>query len=240
MKTPDYSYRIFPLGDCAVTIDFVNQFDDYLNEYVITRFTELQRNPIEGITEIVPAFSSLTFFYDLAKLKKIASGCTAFEWVKQKIEDRLEYKTSITTPEIKNIIRIPVCYDNEFAPDMQSLQASKNINKEEVITLHTNRIYKVYMLGFLPGFPYLGEVDQKIEMPRKNKPVNVAAGSVGIAGRQTGIYPLDSPGGWQIIGRTPLKLFDAEKKEPTLLKAGDNIEFYAISMHEFMEIMHYG
>lgn len=237
MKQPDHSYRIFPLGDCAITIDFGNRIDEKINEYVIYRFNEWQQNPIEGITEIVPAYSSLTLFYDLSKVKKIAPGSSAFEWVKQRADERLKQKPYLTT-ENKNTFRVPVCYDDAFAPDLPPLLTTKNISAEEFITLHTNKIYKVYMLGFLPGFPYLGEVDQKIEMPRKSKPANVAAGSVGIAGRQTGIYPLDSPGGWQIIGRTPVKLFDAEKEEPTLLKAGDSIEFYAISMDEFMKLAH--
>jgi inhibitor of KinA len=132
------------------------------------------------------------------------------------------------------MITIPVCYEKEFALDIEEIATVKNISINELIEIYTSKIYHVYMMGFLPGFAYMGEVDEKLEMPRKQQPrQTVEAGSVGIAGRQTGIYPLASPGGWQIIGRTPLKLFDAEKKEPTLLKAGDKAKFISISKDEF-------
>jgi inhibitor of KinA len=132
-----------------------------------------------------------------------------------------------------SLVKIPVCYDNEFAPDLQRMAQSKNISADEIVRIHIADTYRVYMLGFLPGFAYLGRLDKKIAMPRKSHPAPVAAGSIGIAGNQTGIYPLASPGGWQIIGRTPLQLFDADRTEPTLLKAGDTVQFYSISKHEF-------
>ena len=116
---------------------------------------------------------------------------------------------------------------------MQPLASTKNILVDEVIQIHVSKKYKVYMLGFLPGFPYMGAVDEQIAMPRKATPVNIKEGSVGIAGKQTGIYPLASPGGWQIIGRTPLSLFDTTREEPTLLRAGDIVQFYSISKNEF-------
>jgi inhibitor of KinA len=119
---------------------------------------------------------------------------------------------------------------------MFRVAAANDISPEEVIALHTSKTYRVFMLGFLPGFAYMGQVDEKIAMPRKPQPVNIAAGSVGIAGRQTGIYPLDSPGGWQIIGKTPLKLFDAEREDPVLLQAGDHVQFFSISKNDFREI----
>ena len=132
------------------------------------------------------------------------------------------------------IMNIPVCYDEEFGVDLQRIVEEKKLSKDEVIRLHCGKQYRVFMLGFLPGFPYMGEVDEKIAMPRKSEPKAVAAGSVAIAGRQTGIYPLASPGGWSVIGRTPLKLFDPEKERPTLLNAGDTVEFYSISKEEFL------
>jgi inhibitor of KinA len=132
------------------------------------------------------------------------------------------------------LIRIPVCYDPAFAPDMIRLSAAKKCTPEELIGLHTAATYKVYMLGFLPGFAYMGGTDERIAMPRKPQPVKVMAGSVGIAGRQTGIYPLDSPGGWHIIGRTPLRMFDPAAKKPVLLNTGDRVQFYTISKNEFL------
>ncbi len=155
--------------------------------------------------------------------------------MQQQLEERLQQP--VQQDQIKErLLNIPVCYDQEFAWDIQQLAATKNISVEEVIQIHTARQYKVYMLGFLPGFAYMGEVDEKIATPRKPQPVNIEAGSVGIAGKQTGIYPLSSPGGWQIIGRTPMKLFNAAEEEPTLLKAGDTVQFYSINKNEFEEI----
>ncbi len=187
--------------------------------------------------EVVPAYSSYTVYYDLKILKnKIQSHKTVFDWMRQQLENRLQQPVQQDQTE-ERLVNIPVCYDEEFAMDIQHFAIEKIISVEEVIRIHTSKKYKVYMLGFLPGFAYMGEVDEKISMPRKPQPVNIAAGSVGIAGKQTGIYPLASPGGWQIIGRTPIKLFDEEKEEPTLLNAGDVVQFFAISKDEFEKII---
>ncbi len=200
--------------------------------------------------EVVPAYSSFTVYYDLKILKnKIQSHKTVFDWIQQQLEDRLRQPVQQNQTE-ERLVNIPVCYDEEFAMDIQHLATEKNISVEEVIQIHTSKKYKVYMLGFLPGFAYMGEVDEKISMSRKPQPVNIAAGSVGIAGKQTGIYPLASPGGWQIMGRTPIKLFEAPPNLParealdserlymaatetTLLKAGDFVKFYSITKNEF-------
>ena len=236
MDSLTFPYRIFPLGDSATTVDFGNCINEDINKEVIARFNQLQQQPLPGMIEAVPAYSSLTVHYDVLVLKKkVTAGQTAYELMKQQLEERLQQ--SFQHSETKErLIKIPVCYDNEFGLDIQQLAATKNLSVDEVIEIHTSKIYKVYMLGFLPGFSYMGEVDERIAMPRKPQPVNIAAGSIGIAGKQTGIYPLASPGGWQIIGRTPLKLFDAEKEEPTLLKAGDSVQFYLINKEEFGKI----
>jgi inhibitor of KinA len=224
------------LGDAAITIDFGNCIDEKINKEVIARFNQFQQHPLPGMIEAVPAYSSLTVYYDLMMLrKKIAENQTVFDWMKQQLQERLLQQVQQNETK-ERLINIPVCYDEEFAMDIHSLATTKNISAEEVIKIHTSETYKVFMLGFLPGFAYLGEVDEKIAIPRKPQPVNITAGSVGIAGRQTGIYPLDSPGGWQIIGRTPLKLFDAGKEEPTLLRAGDTVQFYSITKNEFEKI----
>jgi inhibitor of KinA len=236
MNYQGFSYRIFPLGDSAITIDFGNCINETINKEVIARFNQLQQDPLPGLIEAVPAYSSLTVYYDMMALKKKTTpGKTVFEWMKQQLEERL-LKQFQQNQIAERLIKVPVCYDEEFAPDLQHLAATKNISVDELIQSHTAKPYKVYMLGFLPGFAYMGEVDEKITMPRKPQPVNIEAGSVGIAGKQTGIYPLASPGGWQIIGKTPLKLFDAGKEEPTLLRAGDTVQFYSISKIEFEKI----
>jgi inhibitor of KinA len=160
------------------------------------------------------------------------TGKSVFEFMSEQLIERLKQPLN-EDDELSRVVTIPVCYEKEFAPDIEYLAKEKNIPVEEVIRIHISKQYRIYMLGFLPGFPYMGEVDDRIVVPRKPQPVTVAAGSVGIAGKQTGIYPLVSPGGWQIIGRTPLKIFDAEKEAPTLLRAGDTVQFISISKDEF-------
>lgn len=226
-------YQLFPLGDSAITIDFGNMIDESVNRQVIALFETFRKKPLPGMIEAVPAYSSLTIYYDTITLrKKIPAGKTVYEWISEQFSTRLEQPLSIEQTE-SELVRIPVCYDLEMGPDLLSVAAQKNITPEELIRIHTEKEYRVYMLGFLPGFSYMGQVDERIATPRKSQPANVAAGSIGIAGKQTGIYPLASPGGWHIIGRTPLALFDAMKNEPTLLKAGDRIQFVPISKDEF-------
>ena len=226
-------YRIFSLGDSALTIDFGNTINEGINKEVIARFNQLQQDPLTGIIETVPAYSTLTIYYNVLLLRKLVpSGSTVFEWMKEQLEEKLKIPVQEYVMA-ERIIRIPVCYEDDFSPDLRQQAAAKNIAVDEVIQIHTSSCYKVYMLGFLPGFAYMGEVDEKIIMPRKSQPQNVVAGSVGIAGKQTGIYPLASPGGWQIIGRTPLKLFDMVREEPVLLKAGFTVQFYVINKNEF-------
>ena len=253
MNYPVIPYHIFPLGDSAIIIDFGNYIDETINKEVIARFNQLQQQPLPGMIETVPAYSSITVYYDVMALKKkIPLHQTVYEWMRQQLEERLQQPVQ-QNQIAQRLLNIPVCYDEEFALDIQYLATLKNISVDEVIQIHTARQYKVYMLGFLPGFAYMGVVDEKITLPRKPQPVNIPAGSVGIAGKQTGIYPLASPGGWQIIGRTPLKLFKASPNlpegealdseslnmaatEPTLLKAGDWVQFYSITKKEFEQI----
>lgn len=227
------SYTIFPLGDSAITIDYGNFIDESVNRKIIAIFNHLQKKPLPGMIEAVPAFSSITVYYDIALLRKLPGNKSAYEFVKQKLAHELKYNFE-TSAGHSRIIRIPACYDTAFAPDLATISSVKKVPVDEIIRLHTGKKYRVYMLGFLPGFAYMGEVDESIAMPRLAQPrQKVAAGSIGIAGKQTGIYPLDSPGGWQIIGRTPLKLFDALNKEPTLFMAGDEVQFDSISRDEY-------
>jgi len=131
-------------------------------------------------------------------------------------------------------MRVPVCYDDDFGFDLQAVCLQRDLGRDELISYHLSRTYRVYMLGFIPGFVYMGEVDPRIASPRKKKPAGVQQGSVGIAGAQTGIYPFESPGGWNIVGRTPLKLFDANADPAVLLQTGDTVEFFQISREEFV------
>ena len=229
------SYHIFPLGDTALTIDYGNIIDEQVNKEVIARARQLKQN-LSNIIEIVPAYSSLTIYFDLVKLKKQApKDKLVYDHLKETVEKILQHLLQLNENQ-ERLIKIPVCYETEFAIDIQAVAASNNITVEEVVAFHLSKPYRVYMLGFLPGFSYMGEVDEKIATPRKPHPQPVARGSVGIAGKQTGIYPTASPGGWQIIGRTPLILFNCGASELALLRAGDMVRFFSITKNDFYEI----
>jgi inhibitor of KinA len=229
-------YKISPLGDGALIIDFGNIIDESINKLVHSVFYQFQNDPIQGMIEAVPAYSSLTIFYDVLFIRnKLNKQITAFEWVSECLKKYISTE-NIEAGDPQILIRMPACYEKDYAPDLDLLATQNKISTDEIIRLHTSTIYRVYMLGFLPGFAYMGMVDEKISSSRKQQPATVEAGSIGIAGRQTGIYPLRSPGGWQIIGRTPLKLFDKEKINPVLFKSGDKVQFYSITKDEFEDI----
>jgi inhibitor of KinA len=220
------SYNIFPLGIDALTVDFGNEISEKLNQQVLSLADYLENHQFNGFCETVPAFSSLTIFFDPKTVRKEFSNFpTAFEVVKSFIETALKQLTTKNKKKSK-VIEISVSFDDEFAPDLEFVGTAKNLTKSEVIEIFLARTYRVFMLGFLPGFAYMGEIDEQIVAPRKETPrTKVTKGSVGIAGRQTGIYPFDSPGGWQIIGKTNLELFTPHQKLPTLFKAGDLVKF---------------
>ncbi|MFY8025172.1 MAG: 5-oxoprolinase subunit PxpB [Sediminibacterium sp.] len=224
--------HIYALGDQAITIEWSASISEEVNNQVMHSFQFLQLNPIEGVTDMIPAYSSLTLIYNASIIRKQAMGGSPFEWLKRKLAGLAAAPTEIT--EKTEPLIVPVCYDLSLAPDLIEATHLTGCAIEEIIALHTNQIYTVYMLGFLPGFAYMASVHQKIQMPRKANPrKSVAAGSVGIAGEQTGIYPLNAPGGWQLIGQTPLKIFDISKEEPCLFKPGNRVKFEAISLEQF-------
>ena len=216
-------YKIFSLSDSAITIDFGNVIDEKINDFVMKLYRFCNENPFIGIIEAMPAYASLTIFYDVLKVRKSnVEVKTAFDFVKNYLENSLQNLNNdhvIAT----NLINIPVIYDGE---DLAFVAEHNNLTIEEVIQIHTSPIYRVYMMGFLPGFAYMGGLDARIATPRKDTPrTKVPAGSVGIAGNQTGIYPSESPGGWQLIGRTELQIYTPNSPEITLLKAGDLVKF---------------
>lgn len=224
------NFRIFPLSENAVTIDFGNRISTEINEKVIQLADLIEKNKFDGFIEIVPAYSSLTIFFDVSLVRR---NCTkfpnAFSFVKNLIESGLK-KVEKLKIKSRKPIKIPVDYSLEFAPDLEFVAQYANLSQEEVVKIHTSKIYRVFMIGFLPAFAYMGEVDERIAAPRRENPrTKIEKGSVGIAGKQTGIYPLESPGGWQIIGKTGLDLFIPNKEEISLLKTGDLVEFYDIN-----------
>ncbi|MGV3528011.1 MAG: 5-oxoprolinase subunit PxpB [Flavisolibacter sp.] len=226
------NYTLRPLGDSALLINYGNIIDESINRQVMKLFHALQHSAHPAITNLVPAYASLAVFYDMMKVHAAAGEKqSVFTGEVKRILEQAA--ASVDEPET-TVKEIPVCYSGEFAPDIAIISEAKCISKEEIIRRHTSKIYRVYMIGFLPGFAYMGEVDEEIAMERKLTPrQSVPAGAVGIAGKQTGIYPLASPGGWQIIGRTPVKIFDAENRDSVFFQPGDRVKFYPISEHEF-------
>lgn len=226
-----HPYTMFPLGDSALTIDFGNSIDDETNQKVLQLYHQIKDARIPYVSDLVPAYSSLTVYYDV--ISNYSTQHSAFEVMSELIENITEEKPK-STKTTNRIIDIPVCYETKYALDIYEIARQKNLAPEEIIAIHTSKTYRVYMLGFIPGFSYMGLVDEQIAVARKTEPrLNVEAGSVGIAGRQTGIYPLNSPGGWQIIGRTPLQLFNKDRAQPVLFEPGDEVKFYSITEDEF-------
>ncbi|MBO9633210.1 MAG: 5-oxoprolinase subunit PxpB [Chitinophagaceae bacterium] len=207
--------------------------DEQLNRKVMAMAAWFSQHAFDGLNNIIPAYSSLTVTFDPYLIKTTwQPASTAFEWVKQKLE--AAYNLSNENSAMPATLhRIPVCYEGEYAPDLEALALHLQITTREIIQLHSAVVYRVYMIGFLPGFAYLGTVDERIAAPRKPQPASVKAGSVGIAGKQTGIYPLNSPGGWNIIGRMPLKMFDPHADQPVWMQPGDQIQFFPITAREF-------
>jgi inhibitor of KinA len=226
--------KMYPLSECAVTIEFGNVIDDATVKRVNAFDRLLNQKGLPGMYQTVPAYASLTVFFDLLTLlNSPLPGKTAFEKARGYLLGINEDDASPVEAGETAIVTIPVCYGGVFGDDLEYVAAYSQLDTESVIKLHSEAIYKVCMVGFIPGFAYLGGLNPLLEIPRKATPVKVAPGAVGIAGSQTGIYPLETSGGWQIIGRTPLCLFDAKRPQPSLLKAGDKVKFEPISHSEF-------
>lgn len=214
-------FTLYPLGDRAITIQFENTISLKTHEKVITFTQNLNSSRIQGISEWVPAYNSVTVYYD----PKVISYSEMASILKEAQEKKANSKSLE-----KNIVEIPVCYGGQLGPDLDEVARYNNLSTEEVIRIHSSKEYLVYLIGFAPGFPYLGGMDERIATPRHSTPrKEVKAGSVGIAGEQTGIYSLTSPGGWQIIGRSSLPLFDVKKKKPSLLQIGDFVRFIPVA-----------
>lgn len=230
-------YRIYPCGDHAVTIELGDAIDLTVNEKVMALFGYVKAAQITGVQDVIPSYHTITLVYDITVLKKQSPASSVYEMMCGELQKAVNAYTA-TSYTVPRLVKIPVCYDLSLAPDLGSLAASHHLSVAEVIQLHTAKTYRVYMIGFLPGFAYMGSVDDKIITPRKEKPrTKVPAGSVGIAGRQTGIYPLDSPGGWQLIGQTPVQMFTIAKEEPCYLQPGDEVQFYPVSINEFKKLV---
>ena len=217
--------RILLCGDTGISVEFGNEIDLAINRKVLHLYRAFKASPHSGILDVIPTYRSLFIQYDpsICSLERLLIA----------IEEELN---SAGTENLDStlITEIPVCYEYDFGLDIQEVAGFHGIDTDSVIRLHTAPVYYVYMIGFVLGFPYLGGLDERLHTPRKKAPRKIVpAGSVGIADRQTGIYPLQSPGGWQILGRTPVKLFDLERTNPFFLEMGDKVRFTAITRAEF-------
>lgn len=227
--------RFYPQGDQAITVSFGDEINQELHEEIISLTKLLDLEPFPGMIEAVPSFTAVTIYYSPFDVKRKYLNLSIYEDVVMQIKQKLQSK-KVSRNDPPTIITIPVCYGGEYGPDLTEVAQYHKLSESDVIRLHSNHEYVVYMVGFTPGFPYLGGMSEWLATPRKQTPrVAIPAGSVGIGGRQTGIYPLESPGGWQIIGRTPLQLFNYNKNEPTLLKAGDIVRFKPITAEQYDE-----
>ena len=217
---------IQPLGDCALLVSFVARIDPDINRCVHALRHWLLQNHAQDILEAVPAYHSLAVHYSPSRI--------GFESL-SKIIREADFSGSLQSMDTRRI-ELPVCYDLRVAPDLEWLAGSTRLSVEDVVALHSGAEYRVYFLGFKPGFAYLGGLHPRLHCPRKDSPrLSVPAGSVGIGGAQTGIYPHCTPGGWQIIGRTATPLFNAEQEPPCLLQPGDLLHFKPIGFDEYLQ-----
>lgn len=227
------TYQLHPLGDSAVVLQFGDTIDQQVHRRITVLAAYLSGHTFPGFIELVPAYTTITVYYDPWVVSR-KGEIDPYQKVIEFLHRRLANAPSSDTSLNPDIIEIPVCYGGSFGPDLANVAAHSNLSEEEVITLHATAEYMVYMIGFAPGFPYLGGLNAKIATPRKQTPsAKIPAGSVGIAGSQTGIYPIETPGGWQLIGRTPLRLFDPDRKKPALIQAGDMVKFIPITEEEY-------
>ena len=220
--------KLLTAGDSSILLQFGNTIDPAINRKIAATVQLMREQHINGVPDVIPAFCSLLINYDPRVI--------SYEQIKRRMEALV--KIDVTAGDTrKRVFEIPVCYGGEYGPDIQNIADHAGLSVEEVIQIHTSRDYLIYMLGFLPGFTYLGGLDERIHTPRLANPrIRIPAGSVGIGGSQTGIYPMDSPGGWQLMGMTPVKTYDPDREVPILVEAGDYIRFVAIDEDEFHRI----
>lgn len=224
--------KIIQSSESSLLIQFENKIDKSINKKIRILCDYFDNNKIYGMLEYIPYYTAISIIYDPFMFKLYE----AFDSIKKEINTIIS-NLDFSKDYKENIVEIPVCYGGDFGPDIDYVAKYNNLSIEEVIKIYTSMKYLVYMIGFAPGFPYLGGMDKRIAAPRKETPrLKIPKGSVGIAGMQTGVYPIETPGGWQIIGNTPLNLFDIESNDITLLKCGDIVKFKEISIDEYLSL----
>jgi KipI family sensor histidine kinase inhibitor len=215
------------MGDQAVMVELGDEISPAVNQKVRELLILLEENPLEGVREVLPSYRSLLIMYDPAR--------TGLEKLRPQIRKAAGRLAAARVPEPKTV-HLPVVYGGSYGPDLQWVADYHGVSREEVIELHAATIYQVYMIGFTPGFAYMGELPAALDTPRRDTPrTAVPKGSIGIAQRQTGVYPVQSPGGWQVIGRTPRELFNPHQWPPALLEMGDRVRFEPIKEKELLK-----
>jgi inhibitor of KinA len=218
-------YRIVPAGESALIVEFEARIDPAINARAIACADTIQAAQLPGVRDVVPTYCSVAVYFDPLRTDHDALAACL---------ERAAGRPGTPAAAARLPIRIPVCYGGDLGPDLADVASFAGMTESDVVQLHAGGTYRVFMLGFVPGFAYLGIVDARIAAPRRATPrVRVPAGSVGIAGTQTGVYSADTPGGWQLIGRTPIKPFDPLRDEPFLMTAGDSVQFFAIDRDEY-------
>lgn len=211
--------RFLPAGECALSVEFAPEISPETSQRVRALLSALDRSPPAGLRDLVPSYRALLILYDPLELE--------YERLTALVEELLEDSTPSAAPS--RHVTLPVCYGADFGPDLRDVAERAGLTIDEVIAIHSEAEYLVYFLGFAPGFPYLGGLDARLSTPRLPRPrTSVPAGSVGIGGEQTGVYSLSTPGGWRLLGRTPVPLYNPAAPEPFLLRAGDRLRFEAV------------
>jgi inhibitor of KinA len=220
--------NIYPIHDHALTIEFSNLISEQAHQQVMQLKYAIQKNPFDGFIESVPAYSSIAIYFNQH---------TSAEDVKKYIHTYLSSNNEYPEQGAGRKIELPVCYDPSFALDLSEVMQATGLDHESIIRLHTEHEFKVFMIGFLPGFAYMGTLPKELEVARKKTPsAKIPAGSVAIAGKQTGVYPSSSPGGWNVIGRTPIRMFNPDQPPYSYLQAGDSVRFKPISISEYQSL----
>ncbi|GAX91545.1 5-oxoprolinase subunit PxpB [Effusibacillus lacus] len=219
------SIELIPLGDSAIVVQFGQTINLETHRKVRALAAYLDRHPFPGMVEYIPAFTTVSVFYDPCRTN-YRTVCFVLEQIVSELVETQDLQP--------RTVEIPVLYGGEFGPDLEFVAEHNGLTTSDVIEIHSSGEYLVYMIGFAPGFPYIGGMSERIATPRRPSPrLSIPAGTVGIAGMQTGVYPIETPGGWQLIGRTPIALFRPDDNPPSLLQAGDIVRFRPISREEY-------
>jgi KipI family sensor histidine kinase inhibitor len=225
-----------PLGDTALRVQLGERIDEETHARVQSALSALEQAALPGVRELVPAYTTIVVHYDPFAVAAAADQPDLAGWLTRRVEQAIDQARN-AKPRRGESVEVPVCYGGEFGPDLARVAEQSGLEPDEVTKRHAAADYWVAMIGFAPGFPYLVGLPGELATPRIARPrKNVPAGSVGIAAAQTGIYPLESPGGWNLIGRTPLRLFDLTRDPPSRLRAGDRVKFRPISPEEFQRL----